>query len=31
MKALEQVNVVCIGGENPESQPDSAGVERTLE
>jgi hypothetical protein len=31
MKALKQVNIACNGGENPESQPDSAGVERTLE
>jgi len=30
MKALEQVNMDGNGGENPGSEPDSVGVERTL-
>jgi len=29
MKALEQVNMDGNGGENPGSEPDSVGVERT--
>ena len=31
IEALKQVIIVCNGGEDPESQPGSAGVERTLE
>jgi hypothetical protein len=31
IEALKQVIIICNGGEDPESQPGSAGVERTLE
>ena len=31
IEALKQVIIVCNGGEDPESQPGSSGVERTLE